>query len=313
MTSTLEFDRLQHALAAAGLTALQITPGTPGVASPIRLACEWAGFHVHSDQGAFYAKVLYDDMRPLIDFAQSVEATRCAAAAGVTPAVRLADADQGVMLLERLAPEDWHWTRLDRLQPELSLEALWRLKRAVQEGPAPAFERSPWVDLERLRTLCRQQAVALPADHAWIDDCVEQAWHALRQQPGEVRPLHGDGLAGNVMVNAAGEFRLLDFDRGGCFDPWYDVAVTLNELYPFEPQWRAGIARWSATASDADYARCRLYGLLDDWYWTLWGLWAGVASARPLEFSKVGQWTLLRCRMTIQESRFESWLRQVRG
>lgn len=32
MTSTLEFDRLQHALAAAGLTALQITPGTPGVA-----------------------------------------------------------------------------------------------------------------------------------------------------------------------------------------------------------------------------------------------------------------------------------------
>ena len=313
MMSTLEFDRLQAALSGAGLTGLQITAGTAGVASPTRLACEWAGFHVLSDQGAFYAKVLYDDMRPVLDFAQSAEATRCAAMAGVTPALRLADAANGVLLLERLVPEDWHWARLDRLQPQHRLDALWRLKLRVQEGPTPAFERSPWADIERLRTLCRAQAVVLPDDHAWIDDCVDQAWAAVQRHPIERRPLHGDGLAGNVMINAAGELRLLDFDRGGCFDPWYDVAITLNELYPFEPQWRAGIARWSATASDADYARCRLYGLLDDWYWTLWGLWAGVASTRPLEFSKVGQWTLLRCRTTIQESRFESWLRQVGG
>lgn len=313
MPSTLEFDRLHAALSGAGLADLQITAGTPGVASPTRLACEWAGFQVQSDQGAFYAKVLYDDMRPVVDFAQSVEATRCAAATGVTPAVQLADAANGVLLLEQLAPEDWHWAHLDRLQPEASLAALWRLKLKVQEGPAPAFARSPWADIERLRTLCRAQAVALPDDQAWIDDCVDLAWAALQRQPIERRPLHGDGLAGNVMVNAAGELRLLDFDRGGCFDPWYDVAVTLNELYPFESQWRAGIARWSGAASDADYARCRLYGLLDDWYWTLWGFWAGVASTRPLEFSKVGQWTLLRCRTTIQEPRFESWLRQVGG
>lgn len=313
MPSTLEFDRLQSALVAAGLADLRITPGTAGVASPTRLACEWAGFQVLSDQGAFYAKVLYDDMRPVIDFAQSAEATRCAAMAGVTPALRLADAASGVLLLERLAPADWHWARLDALQSEARLDALWRLKRAVQQGPAPAFERSPGADIARLRSLCRQHEVDLPDDHTWIDDCVDQAWQALQEHPGSRSPLHGDGLAGNVMINAAGDLRLLDFDRGGCFDPWYDVAVTLNELYPFEPQWRAGIARWSATASDADYARCRLYGLLDDWYWTLWGFWAGVASTRPLEFSKVGQWTLLRCRMTIQESRFESWLRQVRG
>ncbi|MBD1551497.1 aminoglycoside phosphotransferase family protein [Pseudomonas typographi] len=313
MTLTTESDRLHTALAAAGLHALSVSSATPAVASPLRLACEWAGFHVESADGHFYAKVLHDDMRPLIDFAHSVEATRCAAEAGVTPAVALADATHGVLLLEALPATQWHWARLDTLQADARLAGLWQLKRAVHAGPAPAFARSPMADLDTLRALCRGAAVALPGDHEWLDECADLAWAALQCTPAEPRPLHGDGLASNVMVNADGELRLLDFDRGGCFDPWYDVATVLNELYPFEPQWRAGIARWNASAGDAEYARCRLYALLDDWYWTLWGLWAGETSTRPLEFSKVGQWTLLRCRMTVQEPRFESWLRQVRG
>jgi thiamine kinase-like enzyme len=283
------------------------------VASPTRLACEWAGFHVQSPAGCFYAKVLYDDMRPVVDFARTAEATRCAAETGVTPAVELADASNGVLLLQALPAHQWRWARLDVLQPDARLDALWQLKRTVHDGPAPAFARSPMADIEGLRALCRQAAVTLPEDYPWLDECVDLAWAALQCTEAEPRPLHGDGLAANVMVNAAGDMQLLDFDRGGCFDPWYDVAVALNELYPLEPQWRAGIDRWTSNSQAADYARCRLYALLDDWYWTLWGLWAGVASSRPLEFSKLGQWTLLRCRMTIQEPRFESWLRQVRG
>lgn len=308
-----ELQRLQAALAAAGLEAESISPGTAGVASPTRLACEWAGFQVRAEGGDFYAKVLFDDMRPLVDFNHSAEATRCAGEAGASPRLALADPAHGVLLLEALPASEWRWAKLDALQPEARLHSLLALKRSVHNGPAPAFAHNPMAGIEALRGLCRDAAVLLPEGAAWLDECADLAWAALHGSQGAPRPLHGDGLAANVMVNRDGAMRLLDFDRAGCGDPWYDLAVTLNELYPFEPQWRAAIAHWSTAPHPADYARCRLYALLDDWYWTLWGLWAGVASRRPLEFSKVGQWTLLRCHLAVQDPRFENWLRQVGG
>lgn len=306
--------RLLDALRAAGFPAdVELQLGTAGVASPIRLATEWAGFFVSSCKGQHYAKVLHADMAPLIDIQRSAQASQCAADSGAAPALILADVAHGVLLFEALPTPDWRWARLDELTSAPRLQALWALKKHVHAGPAPDFARSPMADLQTLRDLCRRDGVSLPPDHAWIDTCIDLAWHALQQCPHPSVPLHGDGVASNVMLGPGGELRLLDFDYGGCFDPWYDVAITLNELFAFEGQWRAGISAWAGECREVDYARCRLYALINDWYWTLWGLWCGATSLRGLEFSKVGQWTLLRCRQGIQDARFESWLRQVHG
>lgn len=306
--------RLLSALGAAGFPAdVHISPGTAGVASPIRVATEWTGFFVSSSRGRHYAKVLHADMAALIDIQRSARASRGAAESGAAPALILADVAQGVLLFEALPAPDWRWARLDELTSAPRLRALWALKKQVHSGPAPGFARSPMADLQQLRGLCLRDGVTLPPDHAWIDTCIDLAWHALQQQPHESVPLHGDGVACDVMVGPEGDLRLIDFDYGGCFDPWYDVAITLNELFAFERQWREGISLWAGQCGEEDYARCRLYALINDWYWTLWGLWSGATSVRGLEFSKVGQWTLLRCRQGIQDARFESWLRQVHG
>lgn len=310
---SVELSRLHAALESAGLGAdVQIAAGTPGVASPIRVATEWAGFRVSSAKGEYYAKVLHTDMAALIDIERSAQACSCAADSGVTPALVHADVTNAVLVFQAL-PADWRWARLDELTSMPRLQALWALKKQLHAGPAPDFLRSPMDDLQKLRALCTQNAVSLPQGHAWIDTCIDLAWQALQRQPGARVPVHGDGVASDVMIGPGGELRLIDFDYGGCFDPWYDVAITLNELYPFEDQWRAGIQAWAGQCQEADYARCRLYALINDWYWTLWGLWAGATSGRGLEFFKVGQWTLLRCRQSLQDARFESWLRQVQG
>jgi hypothetical protein len=309
-----ELARLRDALSENGFpTDVQVLPGTAGVASPIRVAAEWAGFNVSSVRGNYYAKVLHADMAPLIDVERSAQASQCAADSGAAPALVLVDVVNGVLVFEALPAPDWRWARLDELISVPRLQALWALKKQVHAGPSPDFIRSPMADLQKLRALCVRDGVTLPPDQAWIDTCIDLAWQALQQQPHDNVPLHGDGLASDVMVGPGGELRLIDFDYGGCFDPWYDVAITLNELYPFESQWREGITLWAGECREADYARCRLYALINDAYWTLWGLWAGATSARGLEFSKVGQWTLLRCRQAIQDARFESWLRQVHG
>ena len=307
-----ERSRLIDALESAGFAVnFQVEEGTAGVASPIRVATEWAGFSVTSAQGSYYAKVLHLDMSALVDAERSAQASQCAAEAGATPAVRLVDVARGVLLFDRLPAPQWRWARLDELTAPDRLQALWALKRRVHSGPAPDFTRSPMADIQLLRELCIDDGVALPPDHVWTNTCIDLAWKAVQATPVQWLPLHGDGLASNVMIGPEGELSLIDFDYGGCFDPWYDVAITLNELYPFEAQWREGIQAWAGQCLESDYARCRLYALINDWYWTLWGLWTGATSSRRLEFSKVGQWTLLRCRQTIQDPRFESWLRHV--
>lgn len=304
--------RLMGALESAGLSAhVEVTDGTAGIASPIRLATEWTGFHLTAPWGRCYAKVLHDDMRALIDIERTGRATQLAADCDVTPGVRLVDVAAGVLLLDALPAHEWRWARLDELLQPQRLQALWALKRQLHVGTSPGFNRSPLQDIQHLRELCSRDGVGLPGDHGWIETCIDLAWTALQLSPGTCVPLHGDGLASNVMIGPGGAPQLIDFDYAGCFDPWYDVAVSLNELYAFESQWRDGIKAWAGECRECDYARCRLYALINDWYWTLWGLWVGATSARPLEFSKVGQWTLLRCRQSLQDPRFESWLRQV--
>ncbi|MEE5059110.1 aminoglycoside phosphotransferase family protein [Pseudomonas alliivorans] len=305
-------DRLHSALSEAGLgDNLNVQDGPSGIASPSRLATEWLGYHVTDGQTAWYAKVLQADMTPLIDVERSVQASECAGLSGAAPRLISADSASGVLIFESLSPTDWRCARLDELIAPGRLERLWDLKRTVHSGAVPDFIRSPMDDLQRLRVLCTRDRVVLPPEHAWIDRCVNMAWDALQNRPFHAVPIHGDGVTSNVMVARDGSLKLVDFDYGGCMDAWYDVAITLNELFSFEAQWREGIEAWAGECLEVDYAVCRLYALINDWYWTLWGFWAGTVSSRSLEFSKLGQWTFLRCLQSTRDPRLESWLRQV--
>ncbi len=289
-----------------------VAPGAPAVASPSRLATEWEGYRVSGGNTPCYAKVLQADMTEVIDVANSAQASRCAGLTGATPRLIGADTALGVLLFDALPEDSWRTARLNDLVAPESLNKLWALKRAVHSGPSPGFVRSPMGDIDTLRTLCRRDQVALPPSHAWINQCIGMAWEALQGRAFSAVPIHGDGVSSNVMISTEGELKLVDFDYGGCMDPWYDVAITLNELYPFENQWREGIVAWAGQCLEADYAACRLYALINDWYWTLWAFWAGTVSGRSLEFSKLGQWTFLRCQQGTQDPRLESWLRLVK-
>ncbi|CAM3486425.1 aminoglycoside phosphotransferase [Pseudomonas floridensis] len=312
LNGTEPLDRLRQALSNAGLGEhLTVREGAQGIASPSRLATEWLGYHVTDGRVDYYAKVLQPDMAELMDIELSARASECAGQSGAAPRLIYADSVRGVLLFEALNPADWRCARLDELIAPGRIEALWALKQAVHSGATPDFVRSPMEDIQRLRVLCAMARVALPPEQAWIDRCVDMAWRALQNRSFQAMPIHGDGVASNVMVAQDGSLKLVDFDYGGCMDAWYDVAITLNELFPFEAQWREAISAWSGHCREADYAVCRLYALINDWYWTLWGFWAGTTSVRPLEFSKLGQWTFLRCLQSTRDPRLESWLRQV--
>ncbi|TBU98881.1 phosphotransferase [Stutzerimonas kirkiae] len=301
-------ERLNDCLGTLGFAAAsEPVEVTAAVASPLRLATEWQGYAFECQGARYHAKVLFDDTAAWIDVPASARASQLFAASGVTPELVAQAPQQGVLVFAAL-PEGSRWSRVDDLLSAERLTQLFAAKKALHACPAAPLGRTPLETLDWLRRRCVQDRVLLPEDAAWIDQCIDLVRAALTRSGWRVTPIHGDGVASNVIL--AGErLMLVDFDRSSLFDPWYDLAATLNELYQFEDQWRLGIELWNGACREPDYARCRLHALLDDWIWTLWGLWAGSVTQREVEFSKVGQWTLLRLRDGLADPRFESWLR----
>ena len=108
--------RLQQALASwQPAQSFDIQPGTAGVASPHRLATEWAGFRLQSAGQGYYAKVLFDDQKALIDFQRSAEISRQAGELGIAPSLCHADPHNGVLIFAAL-DDGFRWARLDALR-----------------------------------------------------------------------------------------------------------------------------------------------------------------------------------------------------
>lgn len=311
MTDQLLLERLDRCLAQHLLVPdAPATPGTAAVASPLRLATEWAGYQISMGGEHCYAKVLHDDMRDWVDVRKVIEVSRIAAERGVTPMLRYEAVDEAVLVFSGLS-HPWRWAKVSDIATPDRLSQLLGLKRSLHQGAKASFSLAPIEDIRWLLGQCRAHGVPLPKDADWLSNCASMAAEAIEASGFDRVTVHGDGVASNVLIGPDQAMQLIDFDRAGLFDPWHDLATTLNELYQFESEWRDGIEIWAGQCREADYARCRLHAFLDDWLWTLWGFWAGETSARNVEFSKVGQWTLLRCRDAVADARFESWLRQV--
>ncbi|MDM2974103.1 phosphotransferase [Citrobacter sp. CK198] len=284
-----------------------IQPGTAGVASPHRLATEWAGFHLKADGQHYYAKVLFDDQNALIDIPRSAGISFQAGELGIAPALCHADMEAGVLIFAAL-DDDYRWARLDELRDPRNFISLTRTLDKLHQARSPLPPHRRQQDMLNLRQQVTGRGLKLPDEMYWLGECADLAWQALNAVPFDPVLLHGDNVASNWMINSKGEWRLLDFDYAAQGDAWHDIATLLHEQLPTDDRWRDAIRTWRGHCSEADVARCRLYALVDDYHWSLWGIFNGMTSLRNLEFSKLGQWMQLRCRQSASDPRFERWL-----
>ncbi|WP_345830326.1 phosphotransferase (plasmid) [Pantoea sp. BRR-3P] len=284
-----------------------IAPGTAGVASPHRLATEWAGFYVTASETRYYAKVLFDDQKSLIDLQRTTEISRQAGELGIAPALCHVDADLGVLIFAALAA-DYRWAKLETFRDPRHFNALTRTLDKLHHAGLPLPSQQRQQDMLQLRQHIARQNVVLPDELLWLGECVDLAWQALNAVPYQPVLIHGDNIASNWMINSKGDWQMLDFDYAAQGDAWHDIATLIHEQLPTDDRWRDAIRAWRGACSEADVARCRLYALVDDYHWTLWGMLNGSISSRGLEFAKLGQWMLLRCRQSASDPRFERWL-----
>lgn len=284
-----------------------IQPGTAGVASPHRLATEWAGFRLDANGQHYYAKVLFEDQKALIDIQRSAEISRQAGELGIAPTLCHVDEAAGVLIFTAL-DSDFHWARLEQLRDPQHFSALTHTLDKLHQSALPLPQHRRQLDMLKLREQVAALALVLPDEMAWLGECVDLAWMVLNAVPYEPVLIHGDSIASNWMINSKGEWRLLDFDYAAQGDAWHDIATLIHEQLPTDDRWRDAIRIWRGDCREADVARCRLYAFVDDYHWTLWGILNGSTSSRGLEFAKLGQWMLLRCRQSASDPRFERWL-----
>ncbi len=281
------------------------------VASPTHRATAHACVTVEAEGRRYFLSRLFDDMEGFVDDEAAAAAAVRGGELGVAPRVLARDAATRTTVFEHL-PDDWRCCRVDDLAATAVMEGILAAKRALHRSPPLDHPRDPFAVVEDYARQAREGGVTLPADHDWLVHHVELIRRAIGAAGRDAVPCHGDGVSSNGMLAPDGSIRLVDFDCAGDGDPYYDLASVLVEAHQFDDGVRAGIELFDGCCTESVFARCRLYGIVDDLLWGTWGLLAAARSRRPeVEFHKYGEWRLLRCRHHLRDRRFEDWLRRV--
>ncbi len=191
-------------------------------------------------------------------------------------------------------------------------EALVGTLKRLHQGPRFSRTRSVFDLVETYAAEASARSVGLPDDYGWMLDNVRDIAAAVTAAGVDTVPCHGDGIASNVMLGAGGEILLVDWDEAANADPYWDLGSFFAEAYPFDAQARTALEAYAGRADEALLARCRLYGVADDFAWGTRSLIAATVTERvDIEYFKYAQWRLLRCRTDLRDRRFEERLRSL--
>jgi thiamine kinase-like enzyme len=302
---------LAECLSAARPGAKVARPGPEPLASPSYLALESRSVLVENDGATLFLKVMHPEMASGFDMTAAVALARAAGEAGIGPEVIWADPARGAILMQALT-KGWDTAKLHHLQDRGVQEAVATALRRLHATPALGARFDAFAEIDRLAAETSASGVALPADFGWIQTLLGAARAPLLAGP--LAPCRNDGSCSNLMVSGKGGVMLLDFDRAGMNDPLYDLGTLMAETTDFEadmaPMFLAYLGGWDAV----DFARARLWAIVDDMMHALWARVHGARSERrSVEWLKYGEWRLMRARLALHHPQFEEKLRMIGG
>lgn len=291
MTALVTDHMLAEVLETAGIT--DAVAGPDALASPSYLALESRSVFGMRDGQRVFMKVMHPEMRGGFDLAAAMALATAAGDAGAGPCVVWSEGAAIAMQAVNGGP-----ARQSTLQDAAFMRAAMGSLKRLHGCPALAGRFDPYAQIEAMTDL--------PEDAPWIFALLDSIREPLMAAP--TVPCRNDGSSSNLMTNGL----LVDYDRAGMNDPMYDVGALLAEMTDFEEDMRPAFAAYGG--SEADFARARLWSIVDD---VLHGLWArghGKTSVRrAVEWVKYSEWRLMRARMQLSHPQFELKARTIRG
>ncbi|WP_428031938.1 phosphotransferase family protein [Ancylobacter sp.] len=286
--------------------ALAVAP----VASPMHRGVASDGVRLDLVDGAsVFLKIHHEDCAADVT-PHAAEAVRKAAARGVTPA--LIEAADGALALAWL-DTPWRYARVGDLQDAALLAKVLAAKKVLHVDGPIGHRVDPFARLASLFAEVVAAGAPLPDDTERLVATCALIGEAVEASGIDLTFCHNDGVASNVMLHGErGDVLLVDFDLAGDNDPWFDVGALINEACRFEADERAAIEAYAGACEERVLNRCRLYGIVDDTMWGLWGLARAAATPRPgIEFHKYGTWRLSHAHAKVAARGFETWLRRL--
>ncbi|WP_375463739.1 phosphotransferase family protein [uncultured Methylobacterium sp.] len=288
--------------------ALRYERAAAPVASPTHraVASDCIRLARHSEPDLF-VKIRHPDMAADLTPVAAGAAER-AGRLDLGPALRLAEGD--LLAFDHL-PAPWTYARVGDLQDRDRLAAVLTAQKRLQSEPPLGHRFDPFARIAALAQEARAVAAPLPDGTGDLIAAAALIGAAMAAAGHDLRPCRNDGIASNVMHDGAA-IRLVDFDLAGDADPWFEVGALINEACGFDEERNAAIEAYAGAGTARLYARCRLYGAVDDVMWGLWGIVRAITAPRDgIEFFKYGQWRLLHAGTTVGAWDFEAWLRRL--
>lgn len=198
----------------------------------------------------------------------------------------------------------------DFLQRDVRHRALHALK-AFNDQPALIQTKTAFDMIAEHQRQVAEVKGYTPPDDAWLCRQYQRARQALQASGIDLAPCMNDTLAGNFMLNDARQIRLVDFEYASNNDRHYELALWFGEMFFTDDMELALIEDYFGRVTPQTLARIKLNKALADLKWSTWAMVQHAVSQLDFDFYKYGVWKHMRARSVINDSQWESWLRQA--
>jgi thiamine kinase-like enzyme len=267
--------------------ALDVIARVPSLAGSPRVVTELPGgltnrnYKVTTPDGAFVARLWAPPASSrllAIDRDHEYRNSVIAAAAGVgAPVVEYRPQDRVLVLgfLDGVtyAPDD--------VQDPRNLPRIAAVLRRLHGAPRFAGDFDMFDVQRRYRDAARRAGAAVPAGYDDLFPAFAAARAALAVRAEPTVPCHNDLLAANFIDTGEHVF-LIDYEYAGNNDPCFELGNIAGESALSGETLAALVTAYYGRARPSKIARARLFTLVAQYGWTLWGVLQHASS--PLEF-----------------------------
>ena len=225
-------------------------------------------YKVVSTHGTFVVRISGKDTGLLaIDRENEAHNTRCAADAGVGAPFVAWVSEHDALVLEFL---DGEVLDPEKLRRGDRLPAVARACRRLHGGARFLLDFDMF-DIQRgYIDVVRERGFRLPARYDEFEPQVRALEHAMRARREPTVPCNNDLLAENF-IDCGGELRLIDYEYSGNNEPSFELGNVWSESNLSLEQLEHVVAEYYGAPLVNKVARCRVWGLMSKYGWTLWG------------------------------------------
>ncbi len=286
--------------------------GTPTMASPSWWGADTLRIRGRLDDVAVHVRRYTDAARSYVNVPAAVAATETAGAAGLGPAVVSSDVASGELVLADLTETHRTATLADGNTAEF-VHSYFEIRSRVGDlKPTVVREATVFDDIRELGFRLSEAGAPVPAELTYFRRVLDDAEKRIKATDFDRELRHGDGNLSNVMVSRTdGSLLLLDWDLAAMIDPFQDLGVALVELAEDEAHARELFEVAYGSFDEALLARCLFYGYADHVRQGMLGMLVDALDPGSFEYSKFGDWQLLRARLALSGTRSGELLRRI--